>query len=278
MEAQPRFPSARQRSGMYESFYLRAVSPLEPVGLWIRNTVHKRPGHAPTGSVWCTIFDGRDTAGAAPHMQKLTSPRVEVPAGGWISVGGQSSLGPDRAEGVCGDVSWALRFQTPEPALEHLQPSWRYRSPLPRTKLTSPAPAARFNGTVQLSGESIELDGWPGMVGHNWGSEHAERWIWLHGIAFNEQPEAWLDLALGRILLGGRMTPWVANGMLTLDGRRHRLGGLSGGRPQVSEHAGGCKIELPGKDGLRLGIRADVPAGAAAGGAMRTRTEASTMS
>ena len=29
---------------MYESFYLRAVSPEEPVGVWIRYTVHKRPG------------------------------------------------------------------------------------------------------------------------------------------------------------------------------------------------------------------------------------------
>ena len=47
------------RAGMYESFYLRAVHPHDPVGVWIRNTVHKQPGRPPVGSVWCTIFDAR---------------------------------------------------------------------------------------------------------------------------------------------------------------------------------------------------------------------------
>ncbi len=52
-------PTAPMRAGMYESFYLRTVSPDEPVGVWIRNTVHKRPGRPPQGSVWCTLFDAR---------------------------------------------------------------------------------------------------------------------------------------------------------------------------------------------------------------------------
>jgi hypothetical protein len=103
------------------------------------------------------------------------------------------------------------------------------------------------------------------MVGHNWGSEHAERWIWLHGVAFEGQPDVWLDVALGRILLGGRMTPWVANGVLCLGGRRHRVGGLRAARAEVSEGPEGCSVELAGADGLRLGVRATVPAGTAAG-------------
>lgn len=38
------FPGADIGRGMYESFYLRAVAPGEPVGVWFRYTVHKRPG------------------------------------------------------------------------------------------------------------------------------------------------------------------------------------------------------------------------------------------
>ena len=38
------FPTVRPAAGMYESFYLRAVSPEEPVAVWIRYTVHKRAG------------------------------------------------------------------------------------------------------------------------------------------------------------------------------------------------------------------------------------------
>ena len=30
-------------------------------------------------------------------------------------------------------------------------------------------PAARVTGTVEVGGRRVELDGWPGMVGHNWG-------------------------------------------------------------------------------------------------------------
>jgi hypothetical protein len=257
------FPGAPMRAGMYESFYLRAVSPEEPVGVWIRYTVHKPPGRRPTGSVWCTAFDARR---GAPFMHKLTSEELSVPTGGWIAVGESASIGPGRAQGSCGEARWSLRFASAEQELRHLSPAWLYRAPLPRTKLTSPAPAARFDGLLELPGsEAIELRGWPGMVGHNWGSEHAERWIWLHGIDFEQAPEAWLDLALGRLKLAGRMTPWVANGVLSFDGRRHRLGGLGARGTRVVETAQGCHLWLAGAGGLAIEVRIEVPAGAAAG-------------
>src|SRR4029077_6963761 len=84
MGASAIFPDTRLRAGMYESFYLRTVSPDEPVGAWIRHTVHKRPGRPPRGSIWCTIFDaGR----GRPFMHKLTSEQLRAAAGGWIEIG-----------------------------------------------------------------------------------------------------------------------------------------------------------------------------------------------
>jgi hypothetical protein len=261
---------------MYESFYLRAVSPQEPLGAWIRHTVHKRPGRHPRGSVWCTVFDARE---GPPYMHKLTTDELEVPPGGWIAVGdvrGQGSssgahgegavLSPGEARGSCGAARWQMRFASQEPELRHLPREWLYRTPLPRTKLTSPAPAASFDGTLELAGrEAIELDSWRGMVGHNWGSEHAERWIWLHGVGFDEAPDAWLDVALGRVKVAGRMTPWVANGALSIDGRRHRLGGLIARGLRVAETPQGCLLRLGGQGGLTLEARVEVPPGSAAG-------------
>src|SRR5215471_19988339 len=84
MGASPIFPGVPLRAGMYESFYLRAVAPDEPVGVWIRHTVHKRRGRAPRGSIWCTIFDA---SRGRPFMHKATSDQLHVPAGGWIAVG-----------------------------------------------------------------------------------------------------------------------------------------------------------------------------------------------
>ena len=39
-----RFPDVPARAGHYESFYLKLCHPSEPLGAWIRYTVHKRPG------------------------------------------------------------------------------------------------------------------------------------------------------------------------------------------------------------------------------------------
>jgi hypothetical protein len=261
------FPRAHARRGMYESFYLRAVSAQRPLGVWIRCTVKKPPGQRARGSVWCTVFDA---ARAAPFQHKLTSDRLRVPAGAWIEVADASAqgaaIGPDGSHGACGAAAWSLALQALEPELRHLPREWLYRAPLPRTKLTSPAPSASVSGRLRLEGEApLELDGWRGMVGHNWGAEHAARWIWLHGIDFDGAPEVWLDLALGRVELAGRLTPWIANGALSLDGRRIRLGGLGARGLQVQEGPEGCTIRLPGEGGLTLELRASVPPGTAAG-------------
>jgi hypothetical protein len=262
MQAHAVFAGAKPAAGMYESFYLRAVSPFEPLGVWVRYTVHKRPGHQPVGSLWCTVFDA---ARGAPFMHKLSAPGPAAPPGAWIEIGEHGRIGPWGAEGVCGPASWSLRFGSDERELRHLQPEWLYRTPLPRTKLTSPAPLARFDGQVELPDRApLILDGWPGMVGHNWGTEHAERWIWLHGCAFEGSERSWLDMAAGRLSLAGRMTPWVANGVLCLDGERHRLGGLAGSRPRIDETPQGATIALARRDGSRVELRATVPPGAAA--------------
>ncbi len=275
------FPQASQREGMYESFYLRAVSPDEPLGIWIRYTVHKAPGAQPHGSLWCTVFDARL---GRPFQHKLTTDELSVPAGGWIAIG-DAHLGPDAAEGTCGEARWSLHFDSTEPELRHLPRAWMYRAPLPRTKLTSPAPAASFNGTIEIPGHAlpapsahafsssaasrpprtIELKGWRGMVGHNWGAEHAERWIWLHGIDFEEDPDAWLDVAIGRVRVGRWTTPWVANGALGIEGHRLALGGLGARGLLVAETPQRCRLALPGQDGLSIDAHIDTPSEAQAG-------------
>jgi hypothetical protein len=270
------FPSIDMSAGMYESFYLRVVSPHEPLGAWIRHTVHKRPGEPPRGSVWFTLFDA---SAGAPLMHKYTSDALRVPRDGWIAIGesegGEASGASGSADGAwisqsetrgrCGPASWTLRFDSDEAELRHLGATLLYRAPLPRTKLTSPAPCARFQGAIEIAGRgAIGVDGWHGMVGHNWGAEHAERWIWLHGVDFEDAPGTWLDVALGRVRVGRVLTPWVANGAIRLDGTRHRLGGLTA-RAHVREDAHGCALQVGGGSGLELQAQAIVPDATAAG-------------
>jgi hypothetical protein len=262
MQAEAVFPSAPKKAGVYESFYLRAVAPHEPMGVWVRYTVHKRPEERAKGSVWCTAFDAR---AGRPWMHKLTTEELGAPGDAWIAIG-SSRLGDGYAEGECGGASWSLKMQAREPELRHLPSGWMYRAPLPRTKLTSPSPSARFGGAFALpDGRTLELDGWRGMVGHNWGAEHAERWIWLHGVGFEEDESAWLDVALGRIKIAGRLTPWVANGAVGIAGERYRIGGLGARGLQVRENTEGCRLSMPGPKGLRIDARVEVPSASSAG-------------
>lgn len=262
MEERARFAGVAAKAGHYESFYLKACRPDGGRGIWIRHTVHKRPGAEATGSVWFTLFD-READG--PRATKLTVPAsgVSVPAGGWIRVA-DAEIGPGRAEGslavepsagVAGAAptvtraAWSLRFDGDRRPCHYLPADWLYEAPLPRTKFVAPFPDAVFDGTLELDGESIEIAGWPGMIGHNWGTEHAERWIWLEGTGFADAPDTWFDAGAARVKLGRRVSPWVPSGFLSLDGVRHRLGGLGRIRSsRIEETPTGATFLLPGKD------------------------------
>ena len=249
--AQPVFPGVAARRGHYESFYLRACDPRGPRGVWIRYTVHKPPGARPKGSVWFTLWDPE------PRAAKVTLADLSVPSGGWIRVG-ESSFGPTRAVGAALGASWDLSFEPSAPPLRHLPGDWMYRAPVPRTKTESPAPAARFSGTVAIDGRAVDVDGWPGMIGHNWGAEHAERWVWLHGIAFDGAAHDWVDAAIGRVRIGPLTTPWIGNGCVRVDGRSHRLGGIAAGRAtSVAESPERCEFTLTGH---RVRVRGEVAA------------------
>jgi hypothetical protein len=240
----PRFPAVAPQKGHYESYYLRAADPPTGRSAWIRHTVFKRPGGPPTGALWCTLFE----AGTAPRAvkQSLPDPR----AADWLAIG-DSHFGPagahGHAEALGKSAEWELTFGPSSAPLRHL-PERFYDTPLPRTKTESPLPDTTISGRV----EDWELDGWPGVIGHNWGAEHAERWIWLHGTGFEGAPDAWLDVALGRVKVGPLTTPWIANGALHVGGRRVRVGGL-GRRAKVSERAQGGTIEV---GGVRIAVEA----------------------
>ena len=243
-----RFPDVPAKAGHYESFYLKAAHPSEPLAVWIRHTVHKAPGERPVGNVWFVLFDANADG---PRASKVALPPDRVGAGAdhYIRVG-DTRLEPGRAVGAAKseqlDASWDLSFECSEEPYFHLR-DWMYRAPVPRTKLLSPYPDARFSGRVQAGERQVELDGWPGMVGHNWGSQHAERWIWMQAAGL-DSAGAWLDASIGRVKVGPLTTPWIANGRLSLGGRNYALGGPERVRAtEVDERPEGCEFVLPGK-------------------------------
>src|SRR6476659_373115 len=251
MDQGARFPSVAAKAGHHESFYIKACRPGGGQGIWIRHTVHKRPGAEPSASIWFCLFD-READG--PRATKVTVPagRLSVPGGGWVKVDG-AEIGPGRAVGgVHTDAlsaSWEPTFSGDAEPCKYLPSDRLYDTRLPKTKFVAPYPDARFNGKLELDGETIELGDWPGMIGHKWGTEHAERWVWLEGTGFADSPDTYFDAGAARIKLGPWTTPWVPSGMLMLEGRPHRRGGFGQIRDaEIEESAGECSFVLPGKD------------------------------
>lgn len=251
MDEGARFPKVAAKAGHYESFYIKACRPGGGQGLWIRHTVHKRPGAEPNASIWFALFN-REAKG--PRATKLTVPAAELsaPAGSWIRVA-DAEVGPGNAVGSIETealkASWDLSFSGDAEPCKYLPADWLYEAPVPRTKFVAPYPDALFNGRLEIDGEAIELDGWPGMIGHNWGSEHAERWVWLEGTGFADSPDTYFDAGAARVKIGSRTTPWLPSGMLVLDGEAHRLGGFGQIRSaSIEPEPTACEFVLPGVD------------------------------
>ena len=251
METKPRFPEVAAKAGHYESFYIKACSPAGGRGIWIRHTVHKRPGEEPVGSIWFTLFDAESPG---PRATKLTVPAsgLSAPQGEWIRVA-DAEIGPASARGSIEtdalSASWELRFSGNAGPCRYLPADWLYEAPVPKTKFEAPCPNAVFEGWLEVGGDRHEVAGWPGMIGHNWGSEHAERWVWLEGTGFDGAPDSYFDAGAARIKLGPITTSWIPAGMLMLDGEEHRLGGLQRVRAsRIEETPTGCEFTLPGKD------------------------------
>jgi hypothetical protein len=251
MDQGARFPAVPAKAGHYESFYIKACRPGGGQGIWIRHTVHKRPGAELNASIWFVLFD-RDAGG--PRATKVTVPVAELsaPAGSWIKVDG-AEIGPGRAAGAVDTdavkASWDFAFSGDAEPCKYLPSDRLYETRLPKTKFVAPYPNARFSGRLEVAGDAISLDAWPGMIGHNWGSEHAERWVWLEGTGFADSPGTYFDAGAARVKLGSRTSPWIPSGMLMLEGEPHRLGGLGAIRSSSIEEAPtACSFVLPGKD------------------------------
>lgn len=246
LRTKARFPGIAPEAGHYESFYLKATDPTGGRAAWLRHTFHQAPGGQPTGSIWLTLFD---SAAGGPTATKVTYPANEVsaPDGAYVQVG-EGVISPGRAVGSVDGAAWDLSFDEGAEPLRHLDRELLYRSKLPRTKLLSPNPSSSFGGFIELAGQRFELDGWPGMLGHNWGTEHAQGWIWIDAQALGGNAGDYLDVALGRVKVLGRTTPWIANGRIVLDGSPYRIGGIQHAYgTSVEETPTGCEFTLPGK-------------------------------
>ena len=219
--ALPRSPAAPPGAALYESHYLTAIDPAGGRALWLRCTALKRTGEAALPTAWLTFFDA---AAAAPRALRVTaSDPLGDPGEAWWRCR-LGEMGPDGARGELDDAPgarWELSWQPRAGEVAYLPALWLYDRRVPRSNGAALMAAGTASGVLVIDGSEVAIDGWEAMVGHNWGAEHAHQWCWMHAGTLGDDRRGWLDLALVRIAVGPVVTPWIASGALSLDGRRY---------------------------------------------------------
>jgi hypothetical protein len=223
-------------AGGYESWFVSAQDPASPRALWIRHTRHRPSSGPESAALWCTLFE--HSAGQRPIVVKqVLADFPPTVVAGPRQFRGSAAMGERTA-------TWDLSISTEQQPLMPLRPAVLQRAPRPRTKVEVSVPDGTITGALEVDGHPVSVSGWRGTVGHNWGSEHADSWVWLHAADFGAQPDCWLELVLARIRIGQARLPWAAMGAISIGGARIPLGGL-GRRPRMDVRPAWLTAEIP---------------------------------
>lgn len=228
----------RDRKGHYESWFQRANHQERPLAFWIRYTIFSPEGRPQDalGELWAIYFDGEKNRVTA-IKQVMPIRECEFSKTGLDHRVGVSTLSSEalvgEAIGQGNEVSWDLRYTSPDPHLL-LLPERLYTAPFPKAKSLVGSPLARFKGRLVVNGEEIVVDDWVGSQNHNWGSKHTDKYAWGQVAGFDDEPDAFLEVATARVRLGPIWTPWMTVMVLRIDGEEIRLNSI----PQSIKAAG----------------------------------------
>ncbi len=244
-ELPPNAPRYAGTPGHVESYFLRANDPHRPRALWIKATILApldAPAVAETWLIWFDgeagrTFAGKHTHPLAPGMFRATPEGAAVAIGDWSLRVASAGAAEGRVQRGDAHASFALRWSAaPSPVAEPLSIyPWRFlrEGPFPRSKLLTPSPSIVLAGhaTVPALGgapgtsESVSLDGWTGMGGHNWGREHAFEYAWGQCLFPAEagEPEAMVEGFSGRVRVGGHTSPRLSAAVVRRGAREYRF-------------------------------------------------------
>ncbi|GMV41268.1 MAG: hypothetical protein AMXMBFR64_29840 [Myxococcales bacterium] len=197
--------------GHVESTFLKLNLVSRRQALWLKFTVlEPPPGHGDAqAAVWAIFFDVDHPERRRAVKRVMPASDISWQADRFLLRFGDCEMARGRSHGSvsgAGSIAWDLTWTTGEESFRHFPHDRMYELPLPRSKALSPTIDARFQGTVTVDGERIEVVEAPGMHGHNWGENHAREWVWAHCNAFAEDGVVFEGLS-ARVALGPITTP-----------------------------------------------------------------------
>jgi len=171
--------------------------------LWLRYALDVDGDGGLTPSLWGSFME-RSRAFALRNLYPAAAFRRSAP----LAIGaGELSATACSGEVAAGGRSlrWRLSLEAGAAAEDVVPAPLRPVAALRGSGMSLPHPAMRVTGSVELDGQSIDLDGAPGAQGHLWARERWLTYTWARCNAFAEDPTASIDLTAVRT--GGIQVP-----------------------------------------------------------------------
>jgi hypothetical protein len=226
-----RFDPAHARRGHVESWFLKANDPVERRAVWLKWTVWA-PQHEPrraVAEVWAIAFDA--ARGHVAVKTQVPFERASFPPGELgATIDGcslSSTAARGRVESGGRSVAYDLAIDAREAPLVHYPARWMYGRGFPRQKLVSPVPSALLSGTLDVQGARWSVEGWPGMIGHNWGEANSEAYAWGHCNSWEGGDDVVFEGFSGRVRAGGVLLPPSTGLCLRHHGTSYMLSGFA---------------------------------------------------
>lgn len=213
-------PRLSSRPGV-ESWFLRANHPTRPLAIWLKTTVLIPRKGKPITEAWACLFDresgrawgAKVTEGLDHQITGSMSSRV----GGCemdLRDAGGAARGHLSRDGLTArwDLSWERVAGPLGDPLCFLPSRRMLADQVPTFKLVTPTPAAVFSGRIWVDDQPIDVDGWHGMVGHNWGRKYTHAYAWGQ-VLFTDgagQPFCMAEGCTAQVKLAGVLTPPIS--------------------------------------------------------------------
>jgi len=204
---------------LYESHYLMGNAPGRGPAFWLKYNflVPTDRNLEPVAELWAIVWAA---PGQAPVVVKEVLPFSSFSTHAELLhvAGNGCLLTPTEALGSCRGlghrVSWSLHLASLQPPLCHFPYGALYRLGFPRKKIVTPAPELLLDGVIRVDGREIVVQGWKGLRGHNWGSEHALRYAYGNALAGDGPDRVLVDAFSASIRLGPFASPLLSAAVL----------------------------------------------------------------
>ncbi|TMA32682.1 MAG: hypothetical protein E6J87_12220 [Deltaproteobacteria bacterium] len=208
--------------GHVESHFLKLNDACGERALWLKATILQRLGETAVAEAWAVAFDRAHGHTAAKQVVPWASASFSRDALA-IRVA-EVEIGPMRTRGAVftadARIEWDLAFAGSAAPFAPL-PERLYADDTGNSKIVSPHPDLRFDGHYCVGEGRVDVSGWRGMQGHNWGRRHTHLYGWMHCNVWDGVDDLVVEGITARVKLGPVLSPPLTLVIAEHAGARH---------------------------------------------------------